>query len=133
VADDVLVTNSPLVGFDACVFKASGLDDFVASGGVGGTAIMAVPQASQLVAPALRFFPQFIQNIMDVVLDPEHKIYSLRPGSMGNLAIYLCKTARSLNQNDVDGNRNGETEGRRDRRDGETERRSDGEIERWNI
>jgi hypothetical protein len=120
--DGALVTNSPLVGFDACVFKASGLDDFVASGGVGGTAIMAVPQASQLVAPALRFFPQFIQNIMDVVLDPEHKIYSLRPGSMGNLAIYLCKTARSLNQNDVDGNR-----------DGETERRSDGEIERWNI
>jgi hypothetical protein len=40
---------------------------------------MAAPQASQWVTPALKFLPQFVQNVMDVVLYSVQKIPSFTP------------------------------------------------------
>src|SRR5689334_13100196 len=62
---------APAFGFDIWVFSASGfvaLPGFRASGKVGLTAIEVAPQASQLVEPVFNFLPQFVQNVMDVVL-----------------------------------------------------------------
>jgi hypothetical protein len=47
--------------------------------------MMAAPQASQFVAPALKFLPQSMQNIMNVVLYSVQKVSSSRLGSLGNL------------------------------------------------
>jgi hypothetical protein len=117
VAPDAVENSAPAPGLEICVFNASGfgaLPDFRASGKVGLTAIMVAPQASQLVAPVFNFLPQFVQNVMDVVLwfcagDPfvssAHMILSLRPAALIPV-IELCKGSRSLNQNRLDANQN---------------------------
>jgi hypothetical protein len=82
VSFDRVENSGPAPGFDNCVFKGSGLDDLADSGGVGVTATMAAPQASHFVAPALKFLPQFVQNVMNFVLCSVQKIPSLRPGAL---------------------------------------------------
>jgi hypothetical protein len=94
-------------GLDNWVFSASRFNDVGASDRLELTADMTAPQASHCVAPALKFLPQFIQNVMDVVLYPVQKISSYAPGSLRVIwQIGLLKSACSLNQNRADENQN---------------------------
>jgi hypothetical protein len=68
---------------------------------------MADPQASHCVTPAIKFLPQFVQNVMDVVLYSVQKIPNLTPWpSPSGLANRLLKSDCSLNQNWADENQN---------------------------
>src|SRR5262252_1025236 len=88
------------VWFDICVFSASRFDDVGASDRLGLTAARAAPQASHWVAPALKFLPQFVQNVMYVVLYSVQNISSYAPGSLRVIwQLGLRKSGCSLNQN----------------------------------
>src|SRR5687767_10450316 len=69
--------EAPVV--DICVLSGSMVEADRASDRLGSPATMTVPQASHCVTPAFKFLPQFVQNVMDVVLYSVQKIYSFTP------------------------------------------------------